>query len=414
MTSRERVRAAVEHRQPDRVPIDFSSHPSSGISALAYARLKQALGLSDGEVFVYDVIQGIAQPEDALLDLFGVDAIDLGRVFLTEPHERRPWRLIDGTEAFAPAYFAPEPDGEGGWLFRGDDAQVIGVMPQGQPFITQTHWPLADGVTDEALADLPHHMQQVTWGCPRLTIAPWYRPMDDAWLAEVERRARELRAASDRAIMLGFGGNLLEWAQFLRGPEGIFLDLAGDPRSAHRLLDRLTELHIEGLRRVLPVLGPHVDIIRMGDDLGTQAGPQISPAMYREFFLPRHRAIYSEVKRHSDAFVFLHSCGGIYELLPMLIEAGVEIINPVQTSARNMEPERLKRGFGRDLCFWGGGCETQSTLIHGTPAQVRDEVLRRIEVFGEGGGFVFCQVHNILADVPPENAIAMFEAAQGG
>jgi uroporphyrinogen decarboxylase len=285
-------------------------------------------------------------------------------------------------------------------------------MPEGQPFITQTYWPLADGITDENLRELPHHMQQVTWGRPSLTIAPWYRPMDEEWLAEVARRARELRHTSDRAIMLGFGGNLLEWAQFLRGPEGIFLDLAGDPRAAHRLLDRLTELHLEALQRVLPTLGPHIDIIRMGDDLGTQAGPQISPEMYREFFLPRHRQIYSEVKRHCDAYVFLHSCGGIYELMPMLIEAGVEIINPVQTSARNMQPDRLKREFGRDICFWGGGCETQSTLIHGTPADVRDEVRRRIEVFSPGGGYVFTQVHNILPDVPPENVIAMFEAAR--
>lgn len=414
MTSRERVRAAVEHREPDRVPIDLGSHPSSGISARAYARLKEAPGMDEGEVFVYDVVQGLAQPEDAVLELFGVDAIDLGRAFLTAPEERRPWRLADGTEAAAPAYFDPVPDGKGGWHFLGSEGQTIGVMPEGQPYITQSYWPLAEGATDQALAELPYHMQQVTWGCPRLTIAPWYRPMDDAWLAEVGRRARELRATSERAIMLGFGGNLLEWSQFLRGPEAFYLDLAGDPNAAHRLLDRLTELHIEGLRRVLPELGPQVDIIRMGDDLGTQAGPQISPAMYREFFLPRHRAIYGEVKRHCDAFVFLHSCGGIYELLPMLIEAGVEIINPVQTSARKMEPERLKREFGRDICFWGGGCETQSTLIHGTPAQVRDEVRRRIELFGSGGGFVFTQVHNILPDVPAENVVAMFEAALDG
>jgi len=411
MTSRERVRAAIEHREPDRVPIDLSGHPSSGISAIAYARLRRHLGIGPGEPFVYDLIQGLAQPEDDLLDRFGADVLDLGRVFLTEPEERRPWRLLDGTEAWVARFFAPEPDGAGGWRFRGDEGRVIGVMPAGQPYITQVSWPLAEGITDQALADLPHHMRQVTWGCPRLAGAPWHRPMEGAWLAEVARRAAQLRADSDRALMLGFGGNLLEWAQFLRGTAQFYLDLAGDPRAAHRLLDRLTELHLEGLRRMLPALGPHIDLIRMGDDLGTQAGPQISPAMYREFFLPRHRAIYAEVKRHCDAFVFLHSCGGIYELLPMLIEAGVEAINPVQTSARNMEPERLKREFGRDLCFWGGGCETQSTLIHGSPAQVRDEVRRRIEVFGPGGGFVFAQVHNILPDVPPENVVAMYQAA---
>ncbi len=411
MTSRERVRAAIEHREPDRVPIDLSGHPSSGISAIAYARLRRHLGIGPGEVFVYDLIQGLAQPEDDILDRFGADVLDLGRVFLTEPDRRRPWRLLDGTEAEVAHFFAPEPDGAGGWLFRGDEGQVIGVMPAGQPYITQVYWPLADGITDEALADLPRHMRQTTWGCPRLAGAPWHRPMEGEWLDEVARRAARLRAESDRAIMLGFGGNLLEWAQFLRGIGQFYLDLAGDPRAAHRLLDRLTELHLEGLRRVLPVLGPHIDLIRMGDDLGTQAGPQISPAMYREFFLPRHQAIYAEVKRHCDAFVFLHSCGGICELLPMLIEAGVEVINPVQTSARNMEPERLKREFGRDLCFWGGGCETQSTLIHGSPAQVRDEVRRRIDIFGPGGGFVFTQVHNILPDVPPENVVAMYQAA---
>ncbi len=411
MTSRERVRAAIEHREPDRVPIDLSGHPSSGISAIAYARLRRHLGIGPGEVFVYDLIQGLAQPEDDILDRFGADVLDLGRVFLTEPDRRRSWRLLDGTEAQVAYFFAPEPDGADGWLFRGDEGQVIGVMPAGQPYITQVYWPLADGITDEALADLPRHMRQTTWGCPRLAAAPWHRPMEGEWLDEVARRAARLRAESDRAIMLGFGGNLLEWAQFLRGIGQFYLDLAGDPRAAHRLLDRLTELHLEGLRRVLPVLGPHIDLIRMGDDLGTQAGPQISPAMYREFFFPRHQAIYAEVKRHCDAFVFLHSCGGICELLPMLIEAGVEVINPVQTSARNMEPERLKREFGRDLCFWGGGCETQSTLIHGSPAQVRDEVRRRIDIFGPGGGFVFTQVHNILPDVPPENVVAMYQAA---
>ena len=190
MTARERVRAAIEHHQPDRVPIDLSAHPSSGIAAVAYARLKQHLGIERGETLVYDIIQGIAQPEDEVLDLFGVDVVDLGRAFLTEPHERRPWRLTDGTEAAAPFYFDPEPDGAGGWLVRGDEGQVIGVMPAGQPYITQTYFPLADGATDAALADLPHHMAQVTWGCPRLTIAPWYRPMDDEWLAEIERHAR--------------------------------------------------------------------------------------------------------------------------------------------------------------------------------------------------------------------------------
>jgi uroporphyrinogen decarboxylase len=414
MTSRERVLAACRHEQPDRVPVDLGSHPSSGIMAVAYNRLKGYLGLSEGETFVYDVVQNLAQPEDEILARFGADVVDLARVFLTEPEERRAWRLVDGSAAAVPAHYEPEPDGTGGWLVRGDEGQVIGVAPKGQPYLTQTYWPLSGGVTQEALQNLPYHMQQVTWGRAGLTIAPWYRPATDEWLAETAQRAQKLRAETDYAIMLGFGGNLMEWSQFLRGPAEFLADLAGDPQGAHRLLDRLTELHLQNLERVLGVLGPHIDIIRMGDDLGTQAGPQISAEMYREFFLPRHRQIYAAVKQYSDAFVFLHSCGGLYELMPLLIEAGVEILNPVQTSARNMEPERLKREFGKDICFWGGGCETQSTLIRGTPRQVRDQVRRRLEMFGRGGGYVFTQVHNILMDVPPQNIVAMLEAATAG
>jgi uroporphyrinogen decarboxylase len=187
--------------------------------------------------------------------------------------------------------------------------------------------------------------------------------------------------------------------------------LAGEKRKFARVLDALTEVHLEFLSRLLPHVRGAVDILVMGDDLGMQRGPQISPDTYRELFLPRHKRIYSYAKQHSGAAIMLHSCGGLYPLIPSLIEAGVEILNPVQTSARNMEPERLKREFGADLTFWGGGCDTQGVLIRGAPDQVREDVRRRIEVFAPGGGFVWCQIHNILPDVPPENIVAMFEAA---
>jgi len=411
MTSRERVRAAVNHQEPDRVPIDLSGMRSSGIMAKAYGRLTEYLGLADSETFVYDLVQNLAQPEQPILDRFDIDVVDLGRAFLTRPEDRKPFALTDGTPVTIPAWLEAmlEPDGEGGWLIRGDEGQVIAVSPAHQDFFSQAYWPLADGVTDEKLADLPYHMGQNMWG--GIVTAPAHKPMTDAWLAEVARVAKKLHAQTNYAIMVAFGGNLNEHAQFLRNMDGFFMDLAGDPQSAHKLLDRLTEIHLENLERFLGVLGPYVDIIQMGDDLGTQSGPQFSPKMYREFFLPRHKEIYHAVKKYSNAFVFLHSCGGIYELIPMLIEAGVEILNPVQTSAKNMEPERLKREFGRDLCFWGGGCETQSTLVYGTPEEVAEEVKQRVEIFSPGGGYVFNQVHNILSDVPPENVIAMLDAA---
>ncbi len=411
MTSRERVRAAIQHQEPDRVPLDLGAMRSTGIMAQAYHRLKGYLGITDGETFVYDLPQNLAQPESCMLEKFGVDVVDLSRVFLTDPRERKPWRLVDGSPTTVPTYYEPESDGAGGWLVRGDEGQVIGVAPQSQAYITQVYWPLSEGVTDEALRDLPYHMQQVIWGRTSLSYGQWHRPMTDEWLAEVARRAQALHEETDYAIMVGFGGNLVEWGQFLRGFDNFLADLAGDPAAAHKLLDALTELHLQNLERFLGAVGPYLDIVQMGDDLGMQNGPQFSPQMYREFFLPRHQQIYTAVKKYSDCFVFLHSCGSLYDLIPMLIEAGVEILNPVQTSARDMEPHRLKREFGKDLCFWGGGCETQSTLIHGTPQQVRDEVRQRLAVFGVGGGYVFTQVHNILSDVPAQNIVAMLEAA---
>ena len=411
MTSRERVLKAIAHQETDRVPIDFDGMRSTGIMAIAYNKLKAHLGMSH-DTLQYDVVQGLAMPDDEMLDRFGVDVINLGRPWHLAPSYWKPWTLCDGSEAKVPTWFDPEPDGDGGWIVRGDEGQVIGVMPRTQEYVTQTYWPLADdahGLSEAALSELPRHMQQVTWA--RLGCPPWHPGADDSRWAEMREEAVKLRESTDRAIMAPFGGNLVEWAQFLRGFGRFLLDLAERPRDAHRLLDALTELHLQGLDKFLDAVGDSADIIRMGDDLGTQHGPQMSPGMYREFFLPRHQRIYSRVKERSELKVFLHCCGGVYELIPSLIEAGVEILNPVQTSAVNMEPERLKREFGKDLTFWGGGCETQSTLAHGSPEDVRREVEQRIAIFGRGGGYVFNQVHNVLSDVPPENVVAMFEAA---
>jgi uroporphyrinogen decarboxylase len=163
---------------------------------------------------------------------------------------------------------------------------------------------------------------------------------------------------------------------------------------------------------VCAAVGDVCDILRFGDDLGMDTGPFMSPQTYREFFKPHHARLCAYVHAHSGMKTFLHSCGSLYELLPDLIEAGYDVINPVQTNCRNMEPERLKREFGKDICFWGGGCDTQGVLNRGTPELVREHVLRRLDVFAPCGGFVFNTVHNILADVPPANIVAMFDAVR--
>ena len=412
MTSRERVRAALRHEAPDRVPIDFGAMRSTGIMAMGYNRLKRHLGLTTGATRMYDVVQQLAQPEEAILDRFGVDAVDLGRAFLTEATDWKPWALPDGSAAEVPAWFAPEPDGAGGWEFR-VDGTVIGRMPAGVAHVTQVHWPLAESDEVPGLEALRAAFGRVTWAV--LKSAPWHLNLaDPAVLQAAGETARRFRQSTDRAIMVAFGGNMLENGQYLRGFGQFLEDLALRPRYVAALLDRLVEHYMSILPRFLEVIGPHVDLIQMGDDLGMQTGPQISPRMYREIIKPRHQALYRYIREHFDGFLFLHSCGSIRQLLPDLIEAGVQVVNPVQTAAAGMDPAELKREFGRDLAFWGGGCDTQGVLQHGTPEEVRAQVRERIRIFGEGAGHVFNQVHNVLSAVPPENVVAMFEAAQEG
>jgi uroporphyrinogen decarboxylase len=407
MTSRERVVAALEHREPDKVPIDLGGMRSTGMLGIAYARFTKHIGLTSGATRIYDTVQQLAQPEDAVLDYFAADVVDLGRAFLDRDEDWHPWTLPDGTAALAPFYFRPERDG-GDWVTRHADGSVIGRMPPGCFYFNQEQRPLREW-DDAKLKHLPELMSHVTWAA--MPSPPWYLSLDEPGLAEMRRRARKLRSSTGRAIMAAFGGNLLEWGQFLCGVGEFLMMLAERPDRAERLLDALTELHLSNLPKFLGAVGDCIDLVQMGDDLGMQTGPQISPAMYRRFFLPRHRAIYAAVKKHSRAFVFLHSCGSVAALIPDLIEAGVDVINPVQTSAAGMEPARLKAEFGREMAFWGGGCDTQAVLPRGTPEQVRDEVRRNIEAFAPGGGYIFCQVHNITAEVPPENIVAMVEAA---
>jgi uroporphyrinogen decarboxylase len=221
-----------------------------------------------------------------------------------------------------------------------------------------------------------------------------------------------LYETTDYAIMAAFGGNLLEWGQFLYGIENFLCELAAHPQKVEKLLDRLVEIHLEGLDKVLPAIDGYVQIIQMGDDLGSQTAAQISPEMYRRFFKPRHAEIYRRIKEQSSLAVFLHSCGSIEELLPDLIDVGVDIINPVQTSAARMDPAHLKREYGKDLVFWGGGCDTQVVLPTGTPDEIDAHVRDRIRTFGPGGGFVFATVHNIMANVPPENVVALYDAVK--
>jgi len=412
MTRRERVLAAIAHREPDRVPVDLGAMRSTGITAIAYSRLKDHLGIRSGATCVYDVVQQLAQPEPEILAFAGADVVDLGRTFLTEPSDWKPFELMGGLPARIPAY-ANLVRRDAGWVARHADGTVIGAMPKDAFYLSQTCFPLAgwDGKDRSVLDRLPKLMEKVTWSA--LPSAPFHRPLTPEHLAEIRRRARALYETTDYAVMAGFGGNLLEWGEYLCGMDRFLVDLAEDRPKVEALLDKLAEMHLANLEKVLDAVEGYVQIIQVGDDLGTQLATVLSPRMYREIFKPRHKLIYERIRRRKGLHLFLHSCGAIADIIPDLIEIGVEILNPVQTSARGMAPERLKREFGKDLVFWGGGCDTRDVLPGGTPDEVRRHVRERIGILGAGGGFVFCQVHNILPNVPPANVVAMYEGTRG-
>jgi len=409
MTSRERVLAAIRHEQPDRVPIDLGAMRSSGIMAIPYNQVKAQLGFGDQPTRVYDVVQQLAQPSEEILDYVGADVVSLSRAFLTDSADWQDWTLPDGSPAQLPAYVDFRPT-DGGWGVYHADGTLIGEMAEGVVYLTQKHWPLADTEEVPDREGLAAGMSKVIWSA--LPTAPDHLPPSPENDAFIRQTAKAFYDSTDRAVLAGFGGNLLEWGQWLRRMDNFMMDLVLRPTETHALLDGLMESHLAGLDRFFETVGASCDIIGLGDDLGMQQGGQMSPDTYREFFKPRIGKLCEEIRKRSDAAIFLHSCGSIHQYLPDLIEVGIQIINPVQTSAAGMEPERLKREFGKDLVFWGGGCDTQNTLFHGTPDDVRQDVRRRMEIFAPGGGFVFNTIHNILANVPTDNILALWDAAK--
>jgi len=404
MTSRDRVLAALNHQQPDRVPIDFGGHRSSGIAAMAYRRLRESLGLPERPIRVYDMPQQLAVIDDDVLDRFDVDTIELGRGFALDDADWADWELPDGTPCQVPAWSLPER-GDGEWVLRGPGGMPIARMPDGAIYFEQCYWPYFAqddfSLFHEALANNMWCGVQSPPG-----------PLIDGpgGMDRLAQGAQRLRARTDRAIVGLFGGNLLEMGQFLYRNDKFFMVLAGDPDRAHAFLDRVVETHLKNLETYLDAVGESIDVILFGDDLGMQQGPQISPAMYREFFKPRHAAMWRRAKELADVKIQLHCCGGVRPLLDDLIDAGLDAINPVQISCAGMDAAELKRDFGSRLTFWGGGCDTHRILGNATPEEVAAHVREQLEILSPGGGFVFQQVHNILANVPPANITAMFDA----
>lgn len=410
MNSRERVLAAIAHKQPDQVPVDLGSTPSSGISAIAYSNLLKAIGRTDLPVQIYDVVQQLAQPDMSIIDRFGVDVLDIGRAFNTEEKDWHETILANGDKAFYPIHFNPVKQADGSYhCYDEDGKRLLALMPQGATFFDQSYFPYINGFP-ENYDTLDEEMGRVLWS--RYVHSPWDHTQDPDFWKTLREKTLQLRASTDKALMIVCGCNLFEWGTFLRRMDNFLMDLLCEPDQVARMLDQLLERHLATLAKVCDSVGDIVDIIRFGDDLGMTSGPFMDVDTYRSLFKPRHKQLCDYVKTHSQMHTFIHSCGSISSLMPDLIEAGIEIFNPVQTNARQMEPEFLKKEFGQDCTFWGGGVETVGTLNNGTLEQVREQVLERLEIMSAGGGFVFNTVHNILPDVPPQNILAMFDAVK--
>jgi uroporphyrinogen decarboxylase len=408
MTSQERVLAALNHRETDQVPVDFSGHRSSGIAALVYPELRKHLGLPPKPVRVYDMVQQLAIVDEDVLDRLGVDTIEMGRGFLLEDEDWKNWVLPDGTPCQIPGYIHVEKRGED-WHLLNAEGLELAVQKKGFLYFEQTYFPLKDRdfATDE-FSDLEEVLSHTVW--TGVASPGAHLPLDHRGLEELACRAKKLRESTDRAIIGLFGGNMFEIPQMLFRMDNSLMSLGLYPDKALQFSEKLCALHMNSLEKWLSAVGPYIDIILFGDDLGGQTGPLISPQMYRQMIKPFHKKLWYRAKELADVRVLLHCCGGVRELMEDLIDAGLDAINPVQINAAGMDPAELKSEFGDRITFWGGGCDTREILPHGSPGQVAAHVEGLVRMLRRGGGFVFQQVHNILADVPAENVVAMFDA----
>jgi uroporphyrinogen decarboxylase len=386
----------LAHQEPDRVPVDLGATESSGIMGIAYNRLKERLGIG-GRTQIYDLSQMIAKVEQPVLEAIGADAMPL----LIEPKAWKPWTLQDGSPAEIPQKLEVRELENGDLVQLAEDGTIVSRCPEGGLYFDTIYHPLEDATTVGEIDAGQEHFDSFDW--------PSYLDED---YDDLRRKARDLYEHTDTFIVGNLWVHLLAAAQTLRGFEPFMMDMMADKQLAHRLLRRQMEAYWPRVERYLEAVGEYVQIIQVNDDLGAQNGPQISPKLYREMIKPYHKELWSHIKQMSGKPLLLHSCGSVYEFIPDFIEMGIDALNPVQMTARDMDTKKLKREFGKDLTFWGGGCDTQNVLPFGSSKEVEEEVKRRIEDLAPGGGFVFTQVHNIQAGVPVENVVAMYEAVE--
>jgi len=409
VTSRERVLAALRHEESDRVPIDLGSHASSTIAVLAYMRLRAHLKLDQQELpKMYNTWGQYCDVQDEILDHLGCDVIPLHRGIssfsIYNDGDWKEWTLVDGSKCLVPTEFTPHKNDDGDWEWY-EDGEMIARMPaEGLHGFTLFWAPMQGEPTKEKIDQLL--ASENNNFISRIKTS-------DREVKFLEQEAKRIRESGNRrAVLYQHAGTILENAQGIFGWDEIFVRCITDPELVHYFLSALTEVHLDTLKRTLDAAGDVVDVIQFGDDLGMQAAPLLDPDMYREIFLPYHKRLFTFVREnYPHVHVMLHCDGAVYDLLTDMIDAGMQIFNPLQTDCAGMDPARIKRDFGDQITFWGGGCDTHATLAFGTESQIREDVRRRMQILAPGGGFVFNQIHNVLGDIRPENVLAMIEAA---
>ena len=413
MTSKERVKSSLNHQAPDRVPMDFGSTAVTGMHVSCVAGLREHYGLERHPVKVWEPYQMLREIEDDLLDALGVDTVSLPApktIFGFSNENWKSFRAPWGQEVQVSEHFRTTGATDGGLLLypEGDlEVEPSGHMPAGGYFFDTI---IRQDPIDEDALDPEDNLEE-------------FKPLSDADLRHYRDQANRL-ATSDRAVVGGVGGTAfgdiaLVPAPFLKKPRGIrdieewYISTAVRQDYLHEVFSRQLVIALENLQRVHEAVGEVIDVLFVcGTDFGTQASTFCSTTTFDSLYAPYYRVINEWVHTNTTWKTFKHSCGAVASLIPHFIECGFDIVNPVQCSAVGMDPEELKEEDGDRIVFWGGGVDTQKTLPFGTPAEVREEVLRRCEIFSADGGFVFDAIHNVQALTPVENIVAMVDAVR--
>lgn len=367
LTSRQRVMNAIEHKPVDRMPIDLGVHFSTGISAYAYYNLREYLGMSTDHIEMIDCVQGLARVDDDVIDRFHIDTCLLNPRW----QSTYKWNPREKYSFLVPTTFQPKPQANGGFTVEYKGEKLY--CPKGG-FFFDGAWPDFYDLGEEEYYDL------------------------------FAKRARHLYETTDKfTMMMGFKG-------YFEGIE-FACDMLLEPDEVKERNEKELKEQIRKFDIVNKKMGKYINAIEVNSDLGTQNSTLCSPASYEECCYPYLKRFCEYVHNNSNIKIFMHSCGAISTMLPFIIDAGVDVINPVQISSQGMDPKFLKEKFGSKICFWGGGCDTQNILNLGSTEDVKRNVKELTEIFKPDTGFVFNQVHNIMGDIKPENIVAMLDAA---